>query len=234
MARFQAVPGRSSLRVGQAVYRQIVLPRTPILDLASARTLAAFVRSGGRLVVVGGLPSREAFGRDAALAATFRGIMSDISLVSDTSGLTAGVSFAAAKLEPAVPAVRVIRISRGRDIAFLVNNESDATVRTTATFPASGVPEIWEPRTGSADAATTYRGSSVPLTLEPYQTIGVVFRHGARPAPHLTDGQLPATEVTVGGTRCVRPSRPAHRAATPCAASTGDAPSRQRYGWTTR
>ena len=213
VARFQGVARGAELRVGAAAYRQLVLPRTPILDLASARLLASFVRSGGKLLVVGALPTREASGRDAALTAVFAGIRPRLTLVPDAAftgnqapltpvpaaaGLTtAAASFAAAWLSPAAESVRVIRTQRGRDTVFLLNNESDRTVTTTATFPASGVPEIHDPRTGSAKPATAYDGSAVPLTLRPYETLGVVFRAGLRPQPHLTDGTLPASRVDV-------------------------------------
>jgi len=197
VARFHGVVHGRELRVGQASYRQLVLPRTPILDLASARLLAAFVRAGGELVVVGALPQREAAGHDAALAAVFAGIRSRLTLVPVAAGLTTtAAGQAAARLAPAADAVRVIRTRRGRDTVFLLNNESDRTVTTTATFPARGVPELHDPRTGSATAATAYDGSAVPLTLLPYETLGVVFRDGARPRPHLTDGTLPASRVT--------------------------------------
>ncbi|GIE95490.1 glycosylhydrolase-like jelly roll fold domain-containing protein [Paractinoplanes rishiriensis] len=195
IARFHAQAQRGVLRVGRAAYRQVVLPRTPILDLASARLLASFVRAGGKLIVVGALPAREAAGRHAALAAAFTGV--GHTLVPDEAALTtAAAGHAAASLSPAAPAVRVLRNQRGADIAFLLNNESAATVRTTATFPARGVPEIWNPRTGKTTTATTYRDSAVPLTLRPYETLGVVIRPHARPAPHLTSGDLPAESLT--------------------------------------
>ncbi|XVV16439.1 glycosylhydrolase-like jelly roll fold domain-containing protein [Actinoplanes sp. CA-131856] len=195
VARFQGVVRGKQLRVGQASYDQLVLPHTPILDLASARLLNDFSRKGGKLVVVGGLPTKEAFGRDAELAKAFAGVK--FTLVDEPDGLTtAATGHAAATLSPKAPAVRVIRVQRGQETVFILNNESDATVTTTATFPAHGIPSINDPRKGIR--ATAYDGSAVPLTLKPYETIGVVFKNG-KEQPHLTDGTLPATKVTARG-----------------------------------
>jgi hypothetical protein len=215
-ARFQAQPRGGTLRVGQADYRLAVLPRTPVLDLATARTLTKFVQSGGHLVVVGALPTREATGRDAELARELRTLSGGstwtrrgagaVALVTDVNaiaGLAQNAGFGAARLQPAADAVRVQRTGRGADTAFLVNNESDAVVTTTVTFPVDGTPEIWDPRTGTAKVATAYTTgpatTGVPVTLQPYETLGVVFRKGVHDTAHLIDGTLPATAVSTAG-----------------------------------
>ncbi|WP_306211240.1 glycosylhydrolase-like jelly roll fold domain-containing protein [Actinoplanes sp. RD1] len=181
--RFPATSSRGVLHVGKADYRQVVLPPTPILDLAAAKQLAAFVRGGGRLVA-DELPQHEATGKDAELRNVLRGIRTSVP------------GEQAVTLRPAAEAVRVKRTGRGDDVAFLLTNESDQVVTTTATFPARGVPEIWDPRTGSTATATTYDGSTVPITLQPYETLGVVFRNTEETA-HLTSGS--ATEVVARG-----------------------------------
>ncbi|MGK3207989.1 glycosylhydrolase-like jelly roll fold domain-containing protein [Amycolatopsis sp. MEPSY49] len=206
VARFQAQVRGGTLQVGAANYRLAVLPRTPVLDLATARTLAKFVRTGGHLIAVGPLPTREATGRDADLARELRNLSSAVTVVSDVNaiaGLAQDAGFGAARLQPAADAVRVQRTGRGADTAFLLDNESDAVVTTTATFPVGGTPEIWDPRTGTTKLATAYSGgratTGVPVTLQPYETLGVVFRKGVRDTAHLTDGTLPATSVSVAG-----------------------------------
>lgn len=202
-ARFQAQPRGGTLRVGEADYRLAVLPRTPVLDLATVRTLAKFVQTGGRLIAVGPLPTREATGRDADLARELKNLSGAITVVTDVNtiaGLAQNAGLGAARLQPAADAVRVQRTGRGADTAFLLNNESDAVVTTTATFPIDGTPEIWDPRTGTTKVATAYTTgrttTGVPVTLQPYETLGVVFRKGVRDTAHLTDGTLPADSVS--------------------------------------
>ncbi|WP_284741425.1 glycosylhydrolase-like jelly roll fold domain-containing protein [Amycolatopsis sp. RTGN1] len=216
-ARFQAVSRGGTLRVGQAGYQLAVLPRTPVLDLATARSLAKFVQTGGHVVAVGPLPMREATGRDADLARELRSLFGGagaswarrgagaVALVTDVNTIAALAQNAgdgAARLQPAADAVRVSRTGRGADTAFLLNNESDAVVTTTVTFPVDGTPEIWDPRTGTAKVATAYttgRTTGVPVTLQPYETLGVVFRKGVHDTAHLTDGTLPASSVSQAG-----------------------------------
>jgi hypothetical protein len=215
-ARFQAVSRGGTLQVGEADYQLAVLPRTPVLDLETARTLTNFVQSGGHLIAVGPLPTREAAGRDAELARELRNLSGSsswtrrgagaVALVTDINaigGLAQNAGYGAARLQPAANAVRVQRTGRGADTAFLLNNESDAVVTTTATFPVDGTPEIWDPRTGTAKVATAYSTgratTGVPVTLQPYETLGVVFRKGVRDTAHLTDGTLPATSVSQAG-----------------------------------
>ncbi|MEV5548648.1 glycosylhydrolase-like jelly roll fold domain-containing protein [Streptomyces sp. NPDC052309] len=219
LARATARGGR--LTVGEARYDLAVLPLTPTLDAAAVKTLTDFVRGGGTVVAVGDLPGDEANGGDRALERALSGLFGDkvpasrrtgagtAVRVADVSGLreaahAAGV--AAAVLEPAADAVRVLRTTRGKDIAFLVNNESGQAVETVAALPSTGVPELWDPATGIARPAPVYRhdrgrdGLRVPLSLRPYETLAVVVRPATRPGAHLTDAALPVEDVTLGAT----------------------------------
>ncbi|MFD4192657.1 glycosyl hydrolase [Amycolatopsis thermoflava] len=216
VARFQAVARAGRLHVGEASYELVVLPETPVLDLETVRMLARFVQVGGHVAAVGPLPAREARGRDAELAGELRRLFGDagaawqrrgagsVAVVGDADALPGlARAYAAAQLEPASSSLRVSRTARGKDVAYLLNNESDQVVTTTATFPSGGVPEIWDPRTGSTRTATAYRaerdGVAVPVRLQPYETLAVVFRHGVGETAHLTDGTLRADVVTVDG-----------------------------------
>ena len=61
------------------------------------------------------------------------------------------------------------------------------------------MPELWDPRTGETGAFTTYdeagRGeTTVPLELDPYETVAVVFEQGTSVEPHLV-GHLVADSI---------------------------------------
>ncbi|MFI5627769.1 glycosylhydrolase-like jelly roll fold domain-containing protein, partial [Nocardioides sp. NPDC051685] len=216
--RYQARPDDGVLKVGEASYRMLVLPTTPVLDLETAKTLKRFVRDGGRVAAVGPLPELEARGRTAALARELDSLFGDASTgwtrngdgfvavvaddLGDLGGLAAGAGVTAADLSPAAPAVRVLRTGRDGDVAFLVNNESDQAISTSATLPVDGVPEIWDPRDGSTEVAATYdeggrKETTVPLRLDPYETLAIVFRKGTRAGAHLVGDQV-AESVTRG------------------------------------
>ncbi|MFJ8581747.1 glycosylhydrolase-like jelly roll fold domain-containing protein [Micromonospora sp. NPDC093277] len=211
------------LHVGEQSYRMAVLPQAPTNDIATVRTLTAFVRTGGTLVAVGDLPREEAAGRDTELREALVALFGDsntpaehrhgagrvIRLVAPPAlgeaARSAGV--AAAVLEPAQHAVRVLRLETGADKAFLVTNESAAVVRTTATFAANGTPEIWQPESGQTTTATTFRqvpggrDIAVPLELQPYQTLVVAFRSAAPPpaaVPHVISGDVTVTTLRSG------------------------------------
>ncbi|WP_221353738.1 glycosylhydrolase-like jelly roll fold domain-containing protein [Streptomyces beigongshangae] len=208
LARAAVRGGR--LGVGAARYDLVVVPVTPALDVAAVRTLAEFARAGGTVVAVGALPAEEADHRDRSLARALTDLFGErvpgrrpvgrghAVRVADPAGLRgaaheAGV--AAAVLEPPQDAVRVLRVHRGEDTAFLVNNEGGERVGTTVTLPATGVPELWDPATGATGTAPVHRGDRngvrLPLVLEPYQTRIVVVRHDGRAVPHLTSSPLP-------------------------------------------
>lgn len=219
-ARFHAEPARGELQIGSASYRTVVVPTTPVLDLETVHTLQDFVTSGGRVALVGPLPEHEARGRDAAMTTALGSLFADatsgwtargagrVAVAADVEGLDALVEAAgvtAAELSPAVPAVRVLRTGRDGDVAYLINNESGAAVSTRATLPTDGVPELWDPRTGETDAFTTYdeagRGeTAVPLELDPYETVAVVFEEGTKVEPHLVGDLVPESVAKVRNT----------------------------------
>lgn len=216
--RFLAKPAAGELQVGAASYDMVVVPRTPVLDLETVQTLASFVRTGGRVVVVGPLPEHEARGRDARLhteldalfggasGAWTRHEAGQVAVVGDEGDLAAlahGADVAAAEVSPAAPSLRVLRTGRGGDVAFIVNNESGQPVTTSATLPVDGVPELWDLRSGKTRPAGTYDDAghdetAVPLELDPYETVAIVFRKGTTEEPHLT-GAVPAESVTRAG-----------------------------------
>jgi hypothetical protein len=206
------------LAVGAAHYDLVVLPATYTLDAACLRTLAAFVRAGGTAVAVSDLPADEADGNDRSLARGLSDLFGDAVpssrrygagqavRVQDVSGLRAATheaGVAAAVLEPAHDSVRVLRVTRGTDTAFLFNNESAAAVETTATLPVDGVPELWDPLSGATGPAPLYRtskrGIHLPVSLDPYATRIVVVRRDTPAAPHLTSSPLPVLAVEQAG-----------------------------------
>ncbi|MGV9590338.1 glycosylhydrolase-like jelly roll fold domain-containing protein [Streptomyces tendae] len=205
---------KGRLAVGAAAYDLVVIPRTPVLDADGVRVLREFVRAGGTVIAVGALDTEEADGGDRTLAHALSDLFGDrvparrslgrghAVRVADTGALGAAAvesGTAAAVLDPAQDAVRILRVRRGPDTVFLINNESGAQVRTVAAFPATGLPETWDPETGTGGPAPVYRatkdGVRVPLDLEPYRTAVVVVRGDRRDRPHLTEATVPVRSV---------------------------------------
>jgi hypothetical protein len=208
------------LLVGAASYDAAVLPETPVLDVDAARTLLDLVRSGGSLVAVGAPPAHETDGRDGELARVLgelgldragshrvgAGQVTRVSTVERAGEAAAGLGAAALRTSGDTPALRVARRTQGGDLAYLLNNESDEPVRTTLTFDHSGTPQLWDPATGSTAAAPAWSGTGsttqVPVELDPYETLAVVFPAGAPAGAHLTGVPSAALEpvtTTRGG-----------------------------------
>ncbi len=203
------------LLVGEATYDHAVLPETPVLDLASARRLADFVKSGGHLVAVGDLPA-ESHGDDDALASVLGPVFGDgpgahrygsgtttrVATQDEVGEAVAATGGAAVTVAPEASALRVARRTQGNDIAFLVNNESGKPVRTTATFPVSGTPELWDPATGATDPFSTFttgaRSTTAELDLDPYETVAVVFQDPTAAGAHLTSSPLDVLGLEAG------------------------------------
>jgi hypothetical protein len=211
--RRQAVPRGGALRIGPQAYRFVVLPPSPTFSLESAERLYEFVRQGGTIVAMDELPVEETRGEDARLRrvlmnlfgvdpenpvphtqrvgagkAVFAPDVRTVQRLADEAGV------AAAELAPADSDVRVLRTVRDGQNVFLVMNEGEKRVDTTATFPSPGVPRLWDPEDGSSHRALQYnvtrggRAVSVPLRLEPHAVRIVSFTGSsgsAKTDPHL-------------------------------------------------
>ena len=205
------------LVVGEASYSHAVLPETATIDVEAVETLSAFVRSGGELVVVGDAPEREAHGNDEALVAALRELLPEegesrvigkgtvmrVASYENAGEAAAELGASAVAASPAAPSLRVSRKVAGDDVAFLMNNESGESVSTTLEFPIAGVPELWDPADGSTDRVLNYREgevtTSVPIMLDPYETVAVVFPDENEHEAHLTASDLDADRIEVEG-----------------------------------
>lgn len=192
--RAAASVDHGSLTVGSQRYRLAVLPETPTISLAAVAMLTNFVRSGGTLAAVGALPSEETDGHDAELAHALgtlfaagadaitqlgQGRAIRVATAAGLADVVDRSGAAAARLDPAAPSVRVLRVQHGAQTAFVINNESTARVSTAATFPVAGHPQLWDPRSGTVTDAPAYEvssaGTTVPLSLQPTQTAIMVI-----------------------------------------------------------
>jgi hypothetical protein len=198
------------LAVHESRYRTLLWPRTTTLQLEALDEVERFVRGGGSLVAVEGLPTQEAEGRDARLrerlqrlfgtdpaapVASSRGFGEGHAVfLPSHDGLAAtvrGLARPDVVLAPAAGDVRVRHVRRGGEHAFLLTNTADRLVRTDADLDRPGVPELWYPETGTTGRAPVYRSrpggrTVVPLALEPYESVWVIFRDQDAGAAHAT------------------------------------------------
>jgi hypothetical protein len=200
-----------ALVVGRQRYQAIVVPATPVIALGTVRTLTTLVRQGGLVVVVGEPAKRESGGADAALAAAWAELLGSggsaagvrVGTVAEAAAAVAGDGRAAVTLTPAVPEVRALRIRRSDENAFLVVNERAEVVSVGASFPETGLPEVWDADTGQAGGTGVWRQvgkrTEIPLVLEPKAVVLVVFKQG-KESPHAISSSAPVEAVEFDGT----------------------------------
>ncbi|MFC1408748.1 glycosyl hydrolase [Streptacidiphilus sp. N1-12] len=235
-------PRGGELVVGRQQYGILVLPQAPMLSLGAASMLLSFVDGGGTLVAVGDLPVQEAAGQDRELAAALAKLFSGARAsrahratdVTSAAALVVAAGGAAVVLSPPTPELRVLRLERGNEQSFLLNNEHAQAVEVTATFPALGAPQLCDPDTGRTVAAGVWHpapfpgrsgrsaggtagtsgiaGTAVSLRLEAKAALLVVFRATGQDGPaHAIESTAPVESVTVKGnsaTATVRVSLP--------------------------
>ena len=145
------------LKRGNLAWRVVVLPHAVTLPLQAAERLAEFVRSGGRVVVVGDRPvnSTEAF-PDARMD----GLCRDFTVLPEGQGGLLGDY-----LESVAPCV--LSVTRGKrnrlrfthrrtdagDV-FFVANDSNEPWQGTVRLAADPKVRVWDPRTGTSAEAT--------------------------------------------------------------------------------
>lgn len=196
-----------ALVVGKQRYRTVVVPAAPVIALGTVRTLTALVRQGGSVVVVGDWAKREAGGADSALAAAWSELVGAgravrVGTAVEAAAVAVAEGRAAVALVPAVAEVRVLRLEDEDSEAFLLVNERAERVSVTGTFPADGVPGVWDADTGQAGPAMVWqrRGkqTEIPLTLEPKAAVLVVFTKG-KEQPHAISASAPVEAVEFSG-----------------------------------
>ncbi|RII17804.1 Glycosyl hydrolases family 2, sugar binding domain [Streptomyces sp. YIM 130001] len=214
MLRVNARPQGARLVVGRQAYRAAVLPRTPVLALGTAETLRRFAAGGGTVIAVGDLPEQEAGGDDAGLRHALRRLFAEgtahrVPDAPAAARTAADAGMAAAVVSPHTTDLRFLRLEHGRDTAFVVTNERGEAVQATVTVPASGVPEIWDPDTGTVTPAGVWRaarfpgehaeGTAVELRVEPKATLLVVVKAAAREPVHAVASNVLVQQVSRDG-----------------------------------
>jgi hypothetical protein len=93
------------------------------------------------------------------------------------------------------------RRADGADIYFVANRGTNFC-NATCTFRVSGkVPELWHPDTGKIEGQAIYQesndgGTAMPLHLDPFGSVFVVFRPPAAPSQQVTAVKRDGMDLT--------------------------------------
>jgi hypothetical protein len=177
------------LVVRAEAYRAIVLPGALVIPLATYRKLVQFVDAGGALVACGALPDLAATdGDDAEVRELTRRLRQHVrvEVLDDAAGLADALSYFLPRDLAAVPStpdlLYVHRLSEGRHVYF-VTNCGDQPWSGELTLSLRGTPSLLVPRTAETRPLTCQHGvcgTTLTLSLEPYEGVAVVYEPGAR------------------------------------------------------
>jgi hypothetical protein len=176
----------------------VVIGNAPKDDPSLADDRTAFASIVRELWGSGGEASRKV-GKGRVLASsTVEAAVKSLDLPADTSYT---------KVAPDSEVLFVHRRTADADIYF-VDNRSARFIDTDAGFRATGKsPELFYPDTGAIVPAsfTVANGhTTVPLSLEPWGTVFVVFRHDTKENSHLVPKATETALTTLSGPWAVR------------------------------
>jgi alpha-L-rhamnosidase len=216
MHEFDVKDGGITTKAGMS-YRVLGLdPYSKNMSLPVLKAIEELVKKGA--VIAGPKPTA-----DVSLAddhAEFNRVADE--LFGDGSGVHsvgAGKVFAGATVAEALSALKVApdfahsspekeidfvhRGTAGADV-YWVDNRNDAALMVDGTFRIAGkVPELWIPETGETRAVsyTIADGkTTVPLKLDPWGAVFVVFRKAAKEASHQEPVMTETVLATLDGT----------------------------------
>jgi len=218
------------LTYGDMNFKLLVLANLESVDIKVAKTLKDFVASGGKVVVIDGLPDKSlGYGDYQAKDAVISRIMTDIksnytsSIISVNSPNPIEKLFSwteevlkKSQLSPDVeisnPSKNIFQIHQSTDdevIYFFTNVNRYETSNFKATFPVQNkYSYLWNPETGERKPYFFEELSNkLDITLEPLQSLLIVFEN-EKPAVktenakvQLRDSKIIKTNWTVVGKR---------------------------------
>jgi hypothetical protein len=191
--------------VGLGTHQILVLPPTDRIPAATLEKIAAWSKSGGKVISVGRAPSLDPKGNPLA-SASFASLVPGAVLVPDVAHLTDALH------DDATPDLKfsndrgtarsqigfIRRKLPDADIYFIANT-SNQTIDTEATFNTT-FPGGWQLDPDSGSATPRISGSKeLHLNLEPYESRIFVFAPGTvTPAPHEGMGSYAAVDLASG------------------------------------
>jgi hypothetical protein len=206
-----------TLALGSNRYRAVVLPNVERIPLDTYRTLAAFVRSGGRLIasrrrpaIAPGLAAADS--ESAGIRRISRDLFSSYPALSrfieDEKNhlaaalrdmLSADVEFA-----PEAPEIGFVHRKTGDAEIYFLANTSNTRQIANASFRITGLEaEWWDPMSGQiypAATSTDRKGrTSVELELEPYEGRFLVFaKHAALERVVVEASEAASLDISTG------------------------------------
>ncbi len=171
--------------VGLGTHQILVLPPTDRIPIETLKKIAAWSRSGGKVIAVGHPPTTDPEGNPSP---EITELSKAIMLVPDTAELSKALDNEgnpdlklATSDDHAKEVVGFIRRKLPTADIYFVANTSNRPIQATATFDSTHRDgEQWDPETGKAAHVTA---SNLPLNLAPYESRVLIFAHYSESEP---------------------------------------------------
>jgi hypothetical protein len=188
-------------------YQILIMPRVSIISGNLLQKIDRFYQEGGKVIALGDLPKITPRGDEIIAEAekiwgnplqnltvssnisdgTAYFIKSDLKRLIETIGHLITPDIELADFHKSINYIH--KSKNGIDIFFISNNDS-TTIDTEISFSVQGIPQIWDPENGDISHAKIFRfegGQTVmPLQLDHYGSLLVVFDHSQKEFPHVT------------------------------------------------
>lgn len=193
------------LRIGSETFHTVILPGIETIPFEALERLAEFTQSGGRLIQAGSAVNKECRGNHARVAS----LMTDMAVNTVTVSMERLGEYLLSSVPRGLSTERIFHDLRychfkkdGMDIFFLNNESVECTFEDRVTFPAAGYPEFWQPMGGRIDRVAAFSSengtTTLPVRLEPYQAVFIVFRHNAGGSEEIVTAPAQSAVLPVG------------------------------------
>ena len=175
--------------VGLGTHQIVVVPPTDRIPVETLRKLNAFLKTGGKVIAVGHLPTLDPEGKPGP---EIKSLTTQIPLISGTDQLTQALHDAVQpdlSLTEGRDRIGFIRRKLPNSDIYFLSNTGNAPITTTATFATTHKSaQQWDPETS---ATTSASATSQPIHLAPYESRTFVFSDSTPNKP-VTTKSLPA------------------------------------------
>ena len=204
---------QGTIEIGKEKFHTVILAGIQTIPLLTLERLQEFVHSGGKLIAIRDKLHKDCGGNHTAVVSIMKelGDNAPVIALSELDSFLRQTGQHQIKTNKHYPDLRMCHFRKGELDIFFLNNESvHDTVEDLITFKVEGTPEFWHPMNGQTQAAVIYDYSDgqpiIPIRLEPYESIFVVFQTNVPIEQqlllselNLTDQQLFSADIDLQG-----------------------------------
>ena len=195
-------------------YEVLILPFMKIMEQETYDLVAEFYKKGGKVIAWGELPQFTPAGESLEnetniiwhRARKNKDIAEELALFVDDDynsiiKTIQNTTTTDLKLETYNKSINYIhKVKNGLDIYFISNIDT-VPVKTNISFSIEGIPQVWNAENGNVASVIEYiinnKRTIVPLELDKYGSLLIVFDNKKRQAPHIVKTNMKIENVVI-------------------------------------